>query len=278
MAQLDWMMELDAELSDGDFVVNFVSSADIDTVLIHLFGISLHWKRNQSGAFTRPVYVWLQKQKPELYNISKIIESIERYFNKKYSAALIAIILSMAGNDFLPRHYGISYEKILMKATDNQGLELFKHGNPRDRRDLYCPKIYNAAALSFDEVRQMTIKMPGKEFRLPQTWMPPESALRHLGSLIQTQIEYFFTTWCHEATLPDFRRYSCISMHPDGEVYYSFGDDVHVSDKEQLLSIPEEKMNCAKQTRVRTSKKRALPDTPRKQNPRKRQPLMSTPR
>ncbi|KAL3885023.1 hypothetical protein ACJMK2_025122 [Sinanodonta woodiana] len=108
MAQLDWMMELDAELSDGDYVVNFVSSADTDTVLIHLFGISLHWKRNQSGAFTRPVYVWLQKQKPELYNISKIIESIERYFNKKYSAAFIAIILSMGGNDFLPRHFGIS--------------------------------------------------------------------------------------------------------------------------------------------------------------------------
>ncbi|KAL3863792.1 hypothetical protein ACJMK2_005527 [Sinanodonta woodiana] len=212
MAQLDWMMELDAELSDGDSVVNFVSSADIDTVLIHLFGISLHWKRNQSGAFTRPVYVWLQKQKPELYNISKIIESIERYFNKKYSAALISIILSMGGNDFLPRHYGISYEKILMKAIDNQGLELFKLFNMQIQeteesvssitlnidayicflKDLYCPKIYNAAALSFDEVRQRTIKMPGKEFRLPQTWMLPESALRHLGSLIQAQIEYFF--------------------------------------------------------------------------------------
>ncbi|KAL3854981.1 hypothetical protein ACJMK2_014213 [Sinanodonta woodiana] len=171
---------------------------------IHLFGISLHWKRNQSGAFTHPVYVWLQKQKPELYNISKIIESIERYFNKKYSAALIAIILSMGGNDFLPRHYGISYEKILMKAIDNKGLELFKLFNMEIQeteesvssitlnidayicflKDLYCPKIYNAAALSFDEVRQMTIKMPGKEFRHPQTWMPPESALIFVVTLV----------------------------------------------------------------------------------------------
>ncbi|KAL3874027.1 hypothetical protein ACJMK2_037096 [Sinanodonta woodiana] len=145
-----------------------------------------------------------------------------------------------------------------MKAIDNKGLELFKLFHTEiqetEESDLCCPKIYNAAVLSFDEVRQMTIKMPGKEFRHPQTWKP-----------------YL-----------NFRRYSCISMHPDSEVYYSFGDDVHVSDKEQLLSIPEEllqdKMNCAKQTRVRTSKKRALPDTLRKQNPRKRQPLMSTPR
>ncbi|KAL3886505.1 hypothetical protein ACJMK2_026490 [Sinanodonta woodiana] len=193
MAQLDWMMELDAELSDGDSVFNFVSSADIDTVLIHLFGISLHWKRKQSKVFTRPVYVWLQKQKPELYNISKIIESIERYFNKKYSAALIAIILSMGGNDFLPRHYGISYEKILMKAIDNKGLELFNSLTWKSKRQkrFVLSKDIHAAALSFDEVRQMTIKMPGKEFRHPQTWMPPESALRHLGSLIQAQIEFY---------------------------------------------------------------------------------------
>ncbi|KAL3868282.1 hypothetical protein ACJMK2_041109 [Sinanodonta woodiana] len=196
MAQLDWMMELDAELSHGDSVVNFVSSADIDKVLIYLFGISLHRKRNQSGAFTRPVYVWLQKQKPELYNMSRIIESIERYFNKKYSAALIAIILSMGGNDFLPRHYGISYEKILMKAIGNKGLELFKlfHMEIQETEESISSITLNIDAYIYIQC-SCIVKMPGKEFRHPQTWMPLESALRHLGSLIQAQIEYCFTTW-----------------------------------------------------------------------------------
>ncbi|KAL3852506.1 hypothetical protein ACJMK2_016182 [Sinanodonta woodiana] len=124
-------------------------------------------------------------------------------------------------------------------------------------KDVYCPKIYNAAALPFDEVTKITIIKPGEKIRHLQTWMPPKNARRNLEILIQAQV--ILTTWCHEDALPDLLRYCCISMCPDGE---------------ELL---QEKINCAKETRVLALKKRALPDTPRKQNPRKRQPLTSTP-
>jgi hypothetical protein len=48
------------------------------------------------------VYVLLQKQKPELYNITGIIELLEERFGLE-SACNISIILCLGGNDFLPK-------------------------------------------------------------------------------------------------------------------------------------------------------------------------------
>jgi hypothetical protein len=47
-----------------------VTSADIDSIAIHLFSISFYWARKENGKFKNKVYVLLQKQKPELYLIS----------------------------------------------------------------------------------------------------------------------------------------------------------------------------------------------------------------
>ena len=45
LAQMDWMKEIIPELSEGDSVLNYVTSADIDTLVIHIFAISLNWPR-----------------------------------------------------------------------------------------------------------------------------------------------------------------------------------------------------------------------------------------
>jgi hypothetical protein len=56
------------------------TSADIDSIAIHLFSISFYWARKENGKFKNKVYVLLQKQKPELYNITGIIELLEERF------------------------------------------------------------------------------------------------------------------------------------------------------------------------------------------------------
>ncbi|CAC5403791.1 unnamed protein product [Mytilus coruscus] len=61
MAQADWLRDVQHDLHDGECVVNYVTSADIDTVVIQLFTVSLYWPRNVDNTFKFPVYVWLQK-------------------------------------------------------------------------------------------------------------------------------------------------------------------------------------------------------------------------
>jgi hypothetical protein len=56
------------------------TSADIDSIAIHLFSISFYWARKENGKFKIKVYVLLQKQKLELYNITGIIELLEERF------------------------------------------------------------------------------------------------------------------------------------------------------------------------------------------------------
>lgn len=113
MAQVDWLKDAQHQLKEGDGIVNYVTSADIDTIVIHFFALSLFWPRKSDNTFKYPVYVWLQKNKPEIYDITSIIEVIENRFKYKYVGALLAILLSMGGNDYLPNFHGISNEKLL---------------------------------------------------------------------------------------------------------------------------------------------------------------------
>ena len=47
MSVVDWIPELKQELSAGDSIVSYITSADIDTVPIHMFALSLHWERDE---------------------------------------------------------------------------------------------------------------------------------------------------------------------------------------------------------------------------------------
>ena len=99
MAQVGWLPTMQDDLEDNEAIVAVVTSADIDSIAIHLFSISFYWARKENGKFKNKVYVLLQKQKPELYNITGIIELLEERFGLE-SACNISIILCLGGNDF----------------------------------------------------------------------------------------------------------------------------------------------------------------------------------
>ncbi|CAC5362524.1 unnamed protein product [Mytilus coruscus] len=210
MSQVDWLDDMKNELLVNDAIVSVVTSADIDSIVIHLFSLSLFWPRDESGSFKNKVYVLLQKQKSELYDITGIIELLESRFSRK-SICTIAISLCLGGNDFIPKYQGISHEKWLSVIIDTPGaLQNLVHLTNEPALEkltgilsedlyleivkrLYCPQNIKSELLSLDEVRQISIKPPGKPIKHPKLWMPPKSALKQVLKLINCQIAYLLT-------------------------------------------------------------------------------------
>ena len=300
MSQIDWLNELKESIEGDDVVVNYVTSADIDTVVIHMFYVSLHWPRNEDGSFKIQVFVWLNKKKPELYNITGIVMLIETYTRKQHSAATIAVALCMGGNDFLPSYHGMTHETLVSTVLNNRRmLENFLKFTytSSDKavactvsedvylmllKTLYCPSNLNCDIFTMKEVRQLSIKLPNRsEFRHPQSWMPPESALKNLCRLTQCQADYLMTAGDHSAELPNFVERGCLIKSNDGHVAYNLGNDTYTREKKLLLEIPEDelsaKMKEAKVSKSKT-KKRGLLVTPSKMPKSKRKLQMSTPR
>ncbi|XP_045196479.2 uncharacterized protein LOC123551536 [Mercenaria mercenaria] len=297
LAQVDWLQTVMKDIKPNEEIVSVVTSGDIDSVVVHMFALSLHWHRNQDGTFKNTVYVLLQKAKPEMYNITNMIERMEKHFGFKYAALNIAIVCCMGGNDFLPKLNGMSHEKWMStflqipdalrtilsfeeydadvapcKAWINSSVyhSIIKH--------MYCPKGILPSQLTIDEVRQMSIKMPGKDFRHPTSWMPPPSAIESLIKLLNCQLEYMFTVWDHSAELPTFLGRGCLIKDENGDVSYDFGAGCRTDNKEDLLIIDE---NCLldKIKLCKRSQKRCVSiDTPEKNATRKRRPVMSTPK
>ena len=299
MAQIDWLPEIIPELAEGEGIVNFVSSADIDTIVIHLFATSLHWPRNTNGSFKHQLHVWLNKAKPDLYNITGIISVLEKFLKVKHVAVTVAVALCIAGNDFLPNFSGISHEAVLTAVVNNEdiltSLLTFSYNSAGKVESckinentylqlihyLYCPSYLNSEMLTFEEVRQLSIKLPNQSIkRPPQQWMPPKTALQQLCKVTQCQIDYLLTSWNHGADLPNFLDSGCLIKNDEGDVFYDLGPHIHIDDEANLLEIPEaellDKIKSAK--KVQRTKKRALVQTPQKPEDRKRQPKMSTPR
>lgn len=206
MAQVDWLRE-NLELKDGEDVTSYLTSGDIDAVAIHMFSLSIHWPRAPDGKFINQVNILLRKPNTyDLYNITKVIEVIEAKYGK-YSAMTVAIILCMGGNDYLPKVRGISHLKLLQEVINREKLATLIHFEGNQfcftkgyideetyiyvMKCFFCPKSYDPSKLSFDEVRQLSVRLPGKEVRSRDNWMPHLSALRQVIKLINSQISYF---------------------------------------------------------------------------------------
>ncbi|MEW8547851.1 MAG: hypothetical protein AB2693_30460 [Candidatus Thiodiazotropha sp.] len=114
MAQVDWLFDIIADLEENESVISVVTSANIDSIVIHMFCLSLHWPRNVDGCFKNKVYVLLQKQKSELYDITAIIEILEKQFGRGCLPNL-SLALCIGGNVFLPKFYGLSHEKLAFR-------------------------------------------------------------------------------------------------------------------------------------------------------------------
>ena len=170
------------------FTVSDITSADIDTAPIHMFALNLHLEKDEDGNFKWPVYVWLKKDKQEIYDITGIIRALEKQFDTTNVAAIISLILCMGGNDFLPNFNNMSHHKLLSIITSDTALleQLFTF--QRDGRKItctinrdiyvdiikrhYCPANLQHEKHTTEEVRQLSIKRPKKDFKHPQTWMP----------------------------------------------------------------------------------------------------------
>ncbi|VDI44368.1 Hypothetical predicted protein [Mytilus galloprovincialis] len=99
--------------------------------------------------------------------------------------------------------------------------------------------------------------------------MPPESALRQLGKLVQCQIDYLLTTFNHEANLPNFVGSGCLNLRQDGTTIFNLGPECHISNKKDLLTVPEEvigkKLKEYAMPLKRKAGKRISEDTPQKE-------------
>ncbi|CAG2249135.1 unnamed protein product [Mytilus edulis] len=266
MSQVDWLDDMKNELLVNDAIVSVVTSADIDSI----------------------------KQKSELYDITGIIELLESRFSRK-SICTIAISLCLGGNDFIPKYQGISHEKWLSVIIDTPGaLQNLVHLSNEPALEkptgilsedlyleivkrLYCPQNINSELLSLDEVRQISIKPPGKPIRHPKLWMPPKSALKQVLKLINCQIAYLLTTWKHDAVLPDFQKDGCLRKDASGNVHYDFGKDARIEKIEDQLCIDEKVLKGKMDEASSCTKRKRIAGTPVKNNRRKRRPIMSTP-
>ena len=126
--------------------------------------------------------------------------------------------------------------------------------------------------MTFEEVRKSTITL-GKgvnnkdpqsflfgdlniRVRDPKLWLPPKACLMQYTSLIKCMIQYLESAGQHDASLPDMSE-SCLTS--DG-LHYNFGNQQHFTSIVDIL--PEYS--------VRSSRKRALEMTPKKDKSRKK--------
>ncbi|CAC5360069.1 unnamed protein product [Mytilus coruscus] len=103
----------------SNYLGKHLTELDIQADIIIDVDISLYWPRNPDSTFKFPVYVWLQKQKPEIYNITGILTILERAFPNKYIGAMLAIVLSMG-------EPGIVSSLLQFKEINESGVKRFK--------------------------------------------------------------------------------------------------------------------------------------------------------
>ena len=79
--------------------VDWLSSGDIDAVLIHLFSLSFLLQRDEQNNFINPIYIILQKPsgKNDVYNITTIIRTLEKQYQDRYIAIKMALGLCVGG-------------------------------------------------------------------------------------------------------------------------------------------------------------------------------------
>lgn len=242
MSQLDWLINLQSKLRQGDAAVSLVTSGDIDAVYIHMFVLCQLWERNDDGTYKHPVYVILQKPRSrvDIYNVTSMLEHFEKVYSDKYIGVKIAVALCIGGNDFIPKCYQISHETILkmaLKTEYRSHLLSINEGNIILNKDcfvdffknLYCPKRLKSYDLSFMDVRAATIgkavdptQQSGYKTNDPRRWLPPESAVWQLAELVQLQISYLQTAGYHNAEMPKFLESSCLQKTASGEIEYNF--------------------------------------------------------
>ena len=301
-AQLDWIVYYAASLVPGEVMLSIVTSADIDSVVLHLFALSDHFPRNENGTFKNDVYVMLQKTGHfDLYNITGMLMVLEKAFHSRAIGKNLAMILCLGGNDFIPKFHSISHLKVtqlfLSQSRYRDGLFSLNESNVTNHdiledfvKELYCPKSFDVNLLNYEEVRQLSIK-PTKAFkkvndmvnfnfidgqadlRHPKLWLPPAACVHNLARY-DAMFDYMAGLGRHDARLPDFKT-TCLTKAAD-HTTYDLGPEAMVGSLKDLLVLNVKDL-LTRQKKVRS--KRSLVLTPQKDISSKRKPVAtSTPR
>ena len=287
-AQIDWLIGAKEDLEEGEGVASVLTSGDIDGVVNHIFSVSLLWPRKDDGSFKHPVFVILQKQKfMDVYNITGIIELLEGHFKEPNIAAKVAVILCMGGNDYMLRYQGITHTKIVKEFLKNDAVRhnllSFDKEPPHVSvayykmlvKHLYCPSSLDPTKLSVEDIRQISIKPPGKIIRPTLSWMPPETVLDKMANLLDLQVQYLLTAGDSEALLPDFK--SCgIFKETEGGIEYDFGPDSHIDINSAVTCDQDRLKESIEHAKIKQGgrKRKDPPRTPRGPN---KKPMTSTP-
>jgi hypothetical protein len=305
-AQVDWVVGLASSVEPGDVILSLVSSADIDAVVLHIFAVAIHFPRGEDDKFKNKVYVMLQKSGGhfDLYNITGIIESLEQAFKSQDVGPVLALALCLGGNDFLPKFQMISHLKIvqhfmgnakfrknLFTLSEKSGVFINSALYKDFMKRIYCPLSLDADSLTYEEVRQLSIKptttskkrkevvtftfTDGQvDLRQPKLWLPPGACLEKLTTLYNAMVTYMLGLGKHDSKLPDFS-ITCL-IQSGKRIVYDLGSAAEVKSMKELLPIEEEVLQVQKT--VARSKKRTLEMTPRKCPTAKRRPVdTSTP-
>ena len=296
--QVDWVIHFSKLVNEGEAIASLVSSADIDAVVLHMFAVALHMPRKDNSDFKNEVFVILRKPGwQDVYHIASIIRTLEMAFGTLDISPKVAMTLCLAGNDFLPKFHGITHFTVLRQVCQNRHfqehlfnlnlgmvdgktlLDFLKH--------LYCPSSLNPEKLSYEEVRQMTIKPPHTarnkkkgagtlsfmfvdgqtDVKQPNKWLVPADCAKKLVSLYNAMLQNLAGLGQHDAPLPNFQD-TCLTSKDQ----YDFGPQSRVQKLQDLLEIPEEEVTKKK---AAFSRKRMLEFSPRKFS--KHHPKTSTP-
>ncbi|KAL3858945.1 hypothetical protein ACJMK2_009194 [Sinanodonta woodiana] len=273
LAQADWLCYIATGLKEGENVVSYVSSGDIDSIPIHILAISLYLPRKDDGNFKNNVYVVIKKPgsagKLDIYSITGIVSSIEMRYNEDEMAVVCLSASAWVWFKGIFENETFRRNLFKMRSRPDSG-HLNVNIDPgvylNLLKNLYCPSKHDAERLSLEEVRQLSIKLPGKDVKSPKMWMPPIFALHSICKLINSCLQYLST--------------AVGGLKKVGDVEYELGPHVHYNNIEDLLRIPEEDLKEAlTRARMRRQRKRELNETPEKERqPRKRKLITSTPR
>ncbi|CAC5421497.1 unnamed protein product [Mytilus coruscus] len=189
--------------------------------------------------------------------MTEILQIFEQAWNDSYIG--MSIFCHMVEMTLiLPKFYGISHSTVLQAIMKNQNLRenLVKVQQNNNKIEvkfdsnlyvelmkiLYCPKASNYSELSFEEVRQLTIKVPTikdiNQNRNPKLWLPASSMLKRLSLNVICYIKYLLTAGSADTRLPNFLSDGCLKKSVSGEMEFDLGEEAHVEDVNSVILVP----------------------------------------
>ena len=124
---------------------------------------------------------------------------------------------------------------------------------------LFGSKKHCCDSLTFENVRAISIgKRPDTSAKVgystsdPRKWLPPESAIRRLGEVVQLQTTYLQSAGNHGAGCPDVMNSQTLRQNSSGEMEYDFGSESCFQSFEALPTFTLPALKTKKRQQITT--------------------------